>query len=187
MPRRTRTNRELGGFTPGYRRKWADPEWQLGLTRLEKALWQQLSEQPTMSHAGVLQVDCDTLAEQHPDCSPHDIERDLAGLQSKGYIRREGQWLHLIGWFANNPSMNNPNHLLPTLRAIDTIGRRQLRLDVSTELLNYYAGEAPTANLSAAIITALRDHATKWQLHLPDELQRPIRAVRADDRRQKRA
>lgn len=188
MARSTRTARKLGPFTPGFRTKWSDPRWQQSLTRLEKGLWHQLTEQPILTHAGTWQVDCEALAEQHPDTSPAEIEADLDALVAKGYIRREGQWIHIVGWFSNQLSMNNVNHLIPTLRAIDMIGRHALRRSVTEDLLAHYAAEvADNEILSPALVSALREHAAKWQVAFPEVLARPVRSISSAKTTRKRA
>lgn len=139
-PRRnTSFTDDLGNFTPGYRDKWAgETDWCVELTRTEKALYQQLIEQPGITRAGVVAVGADVLAEQHPDCTPDEIEKDLLVLIEKNYIVRDGSLLWVRSWFKYDRNLANPKYLRPILDAVQHIAKARLRTQVAQSLVDTY-------------------------------------------------
>ena len=168
----------LGLWTPGYRKKWvSDPDWSEGLSRLGKALYTQIIEQPSISRAGVLQVDAEALADQHADTTADDIERDLAELREKNYVIQSGPWLFVRSWFRYNRSTRNINHLQPILRDIETIGRKDLRKTVTSALLKSLADAAQEGEKFAPeVATACAAFTEKWNVPMPNAITKAVRA-----------
>lgn len=126
----------LGPWTPGYRNKWAGAsDWCSELTRAQKGLYHQIIEQPGISRAGVISIGADVLAEQHPDCTPEEIEADLAVLVEKNYIVRDGSMMWVRSWFKYDRNICNPRYLTPLLDAARSISKASLRKRVATSLI----------------------------------------------------
>lgn len=126
----------LGAFTPGYREKWnGNTDWCRGLTRTEKALYQQIIEQPSITRAGVLATGADVLAEQHPDTSTEEIEADLATLIEQNYVVKDGSLLWVRSWFKYDRNLLNPRYLTPILDSIRSISKAGLRHKVAEALI----------------------------------------------------
>lgn len=172
LPRKpSQTKAQLGTYTPGYRLKWNQPSW-IDLPRTAKGLYSQLSENPSISAAGVLMCDPVALAEAHPDCTPEDIEQDLDILEKREYIARSGMWLFMLDWFRNNRSTRNPNHLIPILNDIDRIGRRDLRLRAISALLKDIEESARLGEpLSNDVIIRLDLFTTRYEIPLPEAIR----------------
>lgn len=162
----------LGPYTPGYRNKWvSDPDWQNGLSRMAKALYTQIIEQPSINRAGVLQIDAQALADQHPGVTEGEIEQDLTELRSKNYVIQSGPWLFARSWFRYNRSTRNINHLQAILRDIETIGRKDLRDKVTCALFKSLAeGARDGEKFDPKVVSACSDFAKKWEADLPKEI-----------------
>lgn len=141
MPRRVEAQADtLGLWTPGYRDRWnGSSGWCTELTRTQKGLYTQITEQPGITRAGVISVGADVLAEQHPDTTPEEIEADLAVLISKNYIVQDGSVLWVRSWFKYARNIANPKYLAPILDAIRAISKARLRNTVARSLIETLA------------------------------------------------
>lgn len=186
-PRRnTSFTDELGAFTPGYRRKWAgETDWCTELSRTEKALYTQLLEQPNITRAGVIAVGADVLAEQHPNCTPEEIEKDLLVLIEKNYIVRDGSLLWVRSWFKYDRNLGNPKYLQPILDAVQNIAKARLRGQVAQSLIDTYVAAFEKGKpFSQLLAQMIHDFATSQRisakgLPAPSDIQPKRAAPRA--------
>lgn len=168
---------DLGLWVPQYRDKWrSGSQWCTNLSRTEKALYAQITEQPTISRAGVLLADTEALAEQHPDATEEEIVKDLDGLVSKGLLESSGQWVFICSWFREyERNIRNPNHIPSITRDILNIQRRELRMTVSQALLDEFRDAADYGEVFAsAVIDVLRRFATAADLPFPEVVGKAV-------------